>query len=469
MANSQITTLGLCAGVGMLDLGVQLALEHLGRPARALGYVERDAFAASSLLARMEDAALEPAPVWAGNLQDVRWERWAGCVDGILAGFPCQPHSMAGNRAGTEDDRWTWPHIVDCLRLVRPGFAFLENVSGLRSSGGLDAVLSDLAALGFTVEWDSIRAADVDAGHQRERVFILAYRPIERSKGLGVHETGEWLDRADTHWGSSIMADASHSQGGLEVARGWAQERAAIGWTGGSHDDYVANTNGDGRPQGRPEQPSQRRYSETIGTGGPILGNPECARWPTPRGGYALNPKRQPEPGCSAVANPDQPRLSHAEQRGEPSAPEPQRRREAAKLHRSQLADADSHGLGTIRQRQCQPQDFASGDLHLADAGSFRLHQGGATNLSHDRPDAGANSELPLFAPGPVDPRWGGIVADHPHLAPAIEPGVRVLADGLAYLVDESRSDQLRCVGNGVVALQAAVGFITLARRAGIA
>lgn len=74
-----------------------------------------------------------------------------------------------------------------------------------------------------------------------------------------------------------------------------------------------------------------------------------------------------------------------------------------------------------------------------------------------------------IFAPGPLDDRWPGIIADRPDLAPATEPGVRMLADGLAYLVDESRNHQLRQVGNGVVALQAAVAFVTLARRAGLA
>lgn len=75
---------------------------------------------------------------------------------------------------------------------------------------------------------------------------------------------------------------------------------------------------------------------------------------------------------------------------------------------------------------------------------------------------------LPLFAPGPADARWPGILARWTHLAPATEPGVRLLADGVALLVDESRNHQLRQVGNGVVPLCAAVAVVVLARRAGI-
>lgn len=84
----------------------------------------------------------------------------------------------------------------------------------------------------------------------------------------------------------------------------------------------------------------------------------------------------------------------------------------------------------------------------------------------------GSTSELcralPLFAPGPEDPIWGDIIEQFPWLSPATKPGVRLLADGMALLVDESRSHQLREVGNGVVPLQAAAAIVTLMRRAGI-
>lgn len=79
--------------------------------------------------------------------------------------------------------------------------------------------------------------------------------------------------------------------------------------------------------------------------------------------------------------------------------------------------------------------------------------------------------ELPLFPPGPGDrERWAAIIAHEAGfgLAPAIEPGICLLADGMALVVDESRPDQLRCAGNGVVPLQAAAAFVQLVRQAGI-
>lgn len=76
----------------------------------------------------------------------------------------------------------------------------------------------------------------------------------------------------------------------------------------------------------------------------------------------------------------------------------------------------------------------------------------------------GDGDGLTLFAPGPKDPRWHGIISAHPHLAPALEPGVRVLSSGLSLVVDQARADQLRCIGNGVVPLQAAVALAELLR-----
>ena len=50
--------LSLCTGAGGLDLGLMLAEPRY----RAVGYVERDTFAAAVLVARMEDETLDQAP-----------------------------------------------------------------------------------------------------------------------------------------------------------------------------------------------------------------------------------------------------------------------------------------------------------------------------------------------------------------------------------------------------------------------
>jgi DNA (cytosine-5)-methyltransferase 1 len=178
-----VNGVALCAGVGGLDLGLRLAL---GESYRTVCYVEREAYAAAALVARMEDKALDLAPVW-DDVTTFRGEPWRGVVDLVTAGFPCQPWSVAGKRKGTSDSRWLWPDIARIIRECEPRYVFLENVPGLYRHG-LRVVLSDLAALGFDAEWDCVSAGDVGAPHRRERVFILAHR-----EGSGLWSTwGRW-------------------------------------------------------------------------------------------------------------------------------------------------------------------------------------------------------------------------------------------------------------------------------------
>jgi len=133
VADSAFHILSLCSGIGMLDEGVRVAVPT----ARVVGYVERDAFAQATLLARMEGASLEPAPVWCGALEDFPRREWRGAVDAITAGFPCQPWSAAGLQRGESDERWLWPAIADVIGAVEPSVVFLENVAGLVSGRGI--------------------------------------------------------------------------------------------------------------------------------------------------------------------------------------------------------------------------------------------------------------------------------------------------------------------------------------------
>ena len=163
--------LALCAGGGGLELGLALAL---GDRYRAVCYVEREAYPAAVLAARMDAGHLAPAPIW-DDVTTFDGERWRGSVDCVTAGFPCQRWSIAAKRStGTSDERWIWPDIAAILRQVRPRIVYLENVPPFVVRGGLRLVLADLAELGFNVAWDLFRASAVGGSHRRERLFILA-------------------------------------------------------------------------------------------------------------------------------------------------------------------------------------------------------------------------------------------------------------------------------------------------------
>jgi DNA (cytosine-5)-methyltransferase 1 len=101
-----------------------------------------------------------------------------GDFDLITAGFPCQPHSRAGKRQASKDDRDLWPELYRIICEVQPRWVVLENVVGLLSSDAgrfFRGILWDLARAGFDAEWDTVSACSVGAPHPRERVFVVAY------------------------------------------------------------------------------------------------------------------------------------------------------------------------------------------------------------------------------------------------------------------------------------------------------
>jgi DNA (cytosine-5)-methyltransferase 1 len=301
-------------------------------------------------MARMEDQALEPTPVWCGNLEDFFSGPWHDAVDGIIAGFPCPPVSNAGQRKGVEDERWLLPEIMRIVCEVKPRWLFLENVGGLRTANAgreFGEVLRLLSESGFDAEWLTLPASDVGAPHERDRVFFLAYRNGQR---------------------------------------------------------------------------------------------------------------------CGLCGEPIEPEL--------PSRDEPSRSGQGFP-HREELADPKERGLGIVRQSSgCEGQSDGAGqsmadsELEGPQGRGFEIPPGGGKF----EPLHGERPEDAPFPPSPGDfDAWGRIVEDGSadFRAPAIKPGLRLLADGVALVVDESRADQLRCSGNGVVALQAAVALYVLDRRAG--
>lgn len=219
MAHPILTSLSLFSGIGGLDIGV-----HRATGARVLGYVERDAYAASVLLARMEDSSMESAPVWVGSIEDVDLSFLVGRVDIVVGGFPCQDVSVAGARAGIDGQRTgLWREVVRVVREVRPRYVFLENVPGLLP--WLGRVLGDLAEIGLDAEWTCVRASDVGASHRRERVFILAHcqRTQWRTQNVGggcrvegCHGQGETPSPARSRSGALAHANLN----GSEVERG---------------------------------------------------------------------------------------------------------------------------------------------------------------------------------------------------------------------------------------------------------
>jgi DNA (cytosine-5)-methyltransferase 1 len=96
----------------------------------------------------------------------------------VAAGFPCQPHSVAGKKQASKDERDLWPECRRMLCELRPRAALFENVPGLFISDGgrfFNGILSDIYRCGYDAEWEVISAAETGAPHIRKRVWIVCY------------------------------------------------------------------------------------------------------------------------------------------------------------------------------------------------------------------------------------------------------------------------------------------------------
>ena len=274
--------LSLCAGIGGLDLGIELAFPG----ARTVCFVEREAACCQILASRMEEGRLAPAPVWT-DLRTFDGTAWRGRVDLVAAGYPCQPFSLAGKGLAEKDPRHLWPEVRRIIAEARPTFVVLENVQG-HVKRGLKQVLLDLHELGLDAEWGVYSASQAGAPHRRNRIFVLAY---SRSGGLEVLRGSGLLDRerkAQRDDADGCLPKLAHSNhGGCSLEQ---QPRSSEEENRRGEEDLVASVRGDSRARGELadancERPQGRNESEREG---PY----ELPPWPpSPEGDWSDVPK----------------------------------------------------------------------------------------------------------------------------------------------------------------------------------
>ena len=106
---------------------------------------------------------------------------FAGKIDVVSGGFPCQPFSVAGQRKGKNDDRALWHEMLRVIREIKPAWVVGENVAGIISME-LDAVLSDLESIGYACQAFVVPACAVNALHRRDRVWVVANLDSKRQQ-----------------------------------------------------------------------------------------------------------------------------------------------------------------------------------------------------------------------------------------------------------------------------------------------
>ena len=172
LSKPKLKVLDLFAGIGGFTLGLEKT-----------GLYETSAFCEWNIKAQLVLKKHWPDTPCFGDIKDLSGQH-VSSIDVITGGFPCQDISYAGKGSGIEGERsGHWTHYARLIDEIKPKGAIIENVSALRTRR-LDKVLSDLNEIGYDAEWHCITASHLGACHQRDRIWIIAYRSIEGGKGL---------------------------------------------------------------------------------------------------------------------------------------------------------------------------------------------------------------------------------------------------------------------------------------------
>ncbi|BBD70703.1 cytosine-specific methyltransferase [Nostoc commune NIES-4072] len=168
--------LDLCSGIGGFTLG-----NLISGGFETVAFCEINSYCQQVLNLRFPQIPIIP------DIHDITVKSLAGIgvreVDGIIAGLPCPPFSLAGKQKASLDERNLFGEFFRVLRCVRPDWAIVENVPGLLTAEGSEffrAVLWQFAEMGFDVQWGVFSAASVGAVHKRERVWIIAHSQSPR-------------------------------------------------------------------------------------------------------------------------------------------------------------------------------------------------------------------------------------------------------------------------------------------------
>ena len=135
------------------------------------------------------------------DIKQLDAKQYRGSIDLVCGGYPCQPFSVAGKQAGENDDRHLWPSMLKVIQDCRPRWVIAENVAG-HIRLGLDQVLFDLEAEGYTAQSIIIPACAVNAPHRRDRVWIIGYTDEGRQSALSLDDETSIL---------SVMGNTQHN------------------------------------------------------------------------------------------------------------------------------------------------------------------------------------------------------------------------------------------------------------------
>lgn len=166
----------LFAGLGGIRLGFEQAMSSMGFETKCVFSSEIKSYAIKAYKGYFGEEKIFGDITTANTHIDIP------DFDVLLAGFPCQPFSSAGNRNGFADTRGTLFFEIerilqDKIKAGTPAKGFLlENVEGLINHDGgntLNTIISHLESLGYKVSYKLLDSRDFGLPQSRKRVYIV--------------------------------------------------------------------------------------------------------------------------------------------------------------------------------------------------------------------------------------------------------------------------------------------------------
>lgn len=101
----------------------------------------------------------------------------------LLAGFPCQAFSVAGNRQGFDDEKGRGILFFELIRIIKekkPEIVFLENVKNLVSHDNgntFSVIINELKSEDYFIKFSVLNAMEYgNVPQNRERIYIVAFK-----------------------------------------------------------------------------------------------------------------------------------------------------------------------------------------------------------------------------------------------------------------------------------------------------
>ena len=185
---TEFTFIDLFAGIG----GTRLGFEAVG--GKCVFTSEWDTQAQKTYFANFNE--LPQGDITLIKIEDIP------SFDVLLAGFPCQPFSSIGKRAGFMH-KTQGTLFYDVARIIeskRPKAFLLENVQGLTThdKGKTFSIIFEvLAELDYDVQYRIINAADFGVPQMRKRIYIVGID--RRLKGIDTSKFAFPEGRPDNH------------------------------------------------------------------------------------------------------------------------------------------------------------------------------------------------------------------------------------------------------------------------------